>query len=624
MHSSACTRLAQVSPVTTIRESAPTFEELATQLMKRTVVTRDVAKAMISRKDAQTLVVMRQKAQAMRAAGITGTPSPSHPIELVMSCAERDIDGQPLREDLVTEIYADLVGLPYVKLDPLKLDPDFAVRTLSKPFARKHGYLAIEERSGAIVIATHNPFDKLALESVEQVTGKPISLTIASRTDIDRLIMEFYGFRQSVQRAEEHLGSTIDLGNLEQFVRMKSEQEIEASDEHVVHAVDYMLRYAFGQHASDIHVEPKRNESIVRFRIDGALHPVSHLPRIVHNAVINRIKTLARLDIAEKRRPQDGRIKTEFNGKPVEIRVSTLPVAFGEKVVLRIFDPELVNDDFRELGFGDRDRAVFEELMRLPHGIILVTGPTGSGKTTSLYTALRKLATSDVNITTIEDPIEMVFEGINQTAILPAIGLGFAECLRTLLRQDPDILMVGEIRDLDTARHAIQAALTGHLVFSTLHTNDAPSAVTRLGDLGVQPFLLSSTLAGIMAQRLVRRVCGSCLVTRELAEEEAELLRIDEPARARAGIPTTGPIKVNFGAGCAECRNTGYKGRAAIVELFKVSPEIRRLIHTSAPEQDIKERARVEGMSTLREAAVSKLLSGETTYSEVVEITTEA
>lgn len=608
----------------TVRKTAPTFEEVTTELSKRSILSRETAKAMIARKDAQTLIVMRQKSQALRASGITGTPSPAHPIEIIMSCSERDLDGQPLREDLITEVYADLIGLPYVKLDPLKLDPDFAVRTLSKPFARKHGYLAIEERSGSIVIATHNPFDKLALESVEQVTGKPVSLTIASRTDIDRLIMEFYGFRQSVQRAEEHLGGSIDLGNLEQFVRMKSEQEIEASDEHVVHAVDYMLRYAFGQHASDIHVEPKRNESVVRFRIDGALHPVSHLPRIVHNAVINRIKTLSRLDIAEKRRPQDGRIKTEFNGKPVEIRVSTLPVAFGEKVVLRIFDPELVNDDFRELGFGDRDRTLFEELMRLPHGIILVTGPTGSGKTTSLYTALRKLATSDVNITTIEDPIEMVFEGINQTAILPAIGLGFAECLRTLLRQDPDILMVGEIRDLDTARHAIQAALTGHLVFSTLHTNDAPSAITRLGDLGVQPFLLSSTLTGIMAQRLVRRVCGGCLVTRELAEEEAELLRIDDNARKRAGIATTGPIKVNFGAGCAECRNTGYKGRSAIVELFKVSPDIRRLIHIAAPEEDIKARARAEGMSTLREAAVHKLLTGETTYSEVVEITTEA
>jgi general secretion pathway protein E len=608
----------------TLRDSPPSFEELATELARRQIISRDVAKSMIGRKDTQTLAVMRQKSQLLRASGIAGTPAPAHPIELVMSCVERDVDGQPLREDVVTEIYANIVGLPYVKLDPLKLDPDFAVRMLSKPFARKHGYLAIEERSGALVIATHNPFDKLALESVTQVTGKRLELVIASRADIDRLIVEFYGFRQSVQRAEEHLGSTIDLGNLEQFVRMKSEQEIEASDEHVVHAVDYMMRYAFGQHASDIHVEPKRNESLVRFRIDGALHPVSQLPRIVHNAVINRIKTLARLDIAEKRRPQDGRIKTEFNGKPVEIRVSTLPVAFGEKVVMRIFDPELVNDDFKELGFEERDRTVFEELMRLPHGIILVTGPTGSGKTTSLYTALRKLATSDVNITTIEDPIEMVFEGINQTAILPAIGLGFAECLRTLLRQDPDILMVGEIRDLDTARHAIQAALTGHLVFSTLHTNDAPSAVTRLVDLGVQPFLLSSTLVGLMAQRLVRRVCGGCLVTRELSEEEIAFLRIDKAQRERAGIPTEGPIKANFGAGCAECRNTGYKGRAAIVELFKISSPIRALIHTSAPEQDIKEQARKEGMSTLREAAVHKLLTGETTYGEVVEVTSES
>jgi general secretion pathway protein E len=484
---------------------------------------------------------------------------------------------------------------------------------LSRPFAKKHGLLAVEETGGVITFATIDPFDTWALESVERVTGKPMRLVIASKTDLDRLITEFYGFRQSVKRAEQQIAVGIDLGNLEQFVRMKSDQEIEASDEHVVHAVDYLLRYAFGERASDIHIEPKRNESIVRFRIDGSLHRVNKLPRIVHNAVVNRIKTLSRLDIAEKRRPQDGRIKTEFGSRPIEIRVSTLPVAFGEKVVLRIFDPDLVHDDLEQLGFGTRDKQVFEELLALPHGIILVTGPTGSGKTTTLYTALRKLATDDVNITTIEDPIEMVYEGINQTAILPAIQLGFAEALRNILRQDPDIIMVGEIRDLDTARHAIQAALTGHLVFSTLHTNDAPSAITRLIDLGVEPFLVASTLSGVMAQRLVKRVCSACAVTRELAPAEQELLEL-----AVEGDPIT----VKHGLGCADCRKTGYVGRTALVELFKVTPPIRQLIHDRAPESDIRKRAQLEGMTLLREAGIAAMLAGETSPEQVLEVTT--
>ncbi|MBL9020607.1 MAG: type II/IV secretion system protein, partial [Myxococcales bacterium] len=419
---------------------------------------------------------------------------------------------------------------------------------------------------------------------------------------------------QSVQRAEKQIAGGIELGNFEQLVKMKSEQEIEGSDEHVVHAVDYMFRYAFGQRASDIHIEPKRSESVVRFRIDGSLHAVSQLPRAVHKAVVNRIKTLSRLDIAEKRKPQDGRIRTEFEGKATEIRVSTLPVAFGEKVVMRIFDPGLVNDDLGQLGFFQRDRAVLEELIARPHGIILVTGPTGSGKTTTLYTALRRIATEAVNVTTIEDPIENVFEGLNQTAIQPAIGLGFAEVLRTLLRQDPDIIMVGEIRDLDTARHAIQAALTGHLVFSTLHTNDAASAVTRLLDLGVQDFLLASTLIGVMAQRLVKKICESCAAERTLATEEVETLGLDAKQ---------GEILVRYGKGCAECRKTGYKGRSAIVELFRVTPTVRKLIHDRADELVITDEAKKDGMLTLREAAIHKMLQGETTYEQVIEVTAE-
>jgi general secretion pathway protein E len=336
------------------------------------------------------------------------------------------------------------------------------------------------------------------------------------------------------------------------------------------------------------------------------------MPLIVHRAMINRIKSLARLDIGEKRRPQDGRIKTDHHGKPVEFRVSTLPVAFGEKVVLRIFDPEIANLRLSDLGFVARDLQLFEQLIRHPHGIILVTGPTGSGKTTTLYTALRTLATDEVNVTTIEDPIEMIFEKINQTAIQPSVGVTFAESLRTLLRQDPDVIMVGEIRDLETARHAIQAALTGHLVFSTLHTNDAASGVTRLLDLGAQHFLLSSTLLGLVAQRLVRKVCPRCAEERLLTDSEVEELGVQlEP----------GPVLVNHGAGCADCRHTGYHGRSAIYEIFEINEAINRLILARATSGQIKEQARRDGMFTLREAAVAKMLQGITSFEEVVAVT---
>ena len=600
-------------PKAAARRKSVTFDELLGFLRQDGLIDEKQEKRLSEKKDSQRAALVR-KAMEDQKKGDTERKATIGPLELFLSFGERGADEKPIREDAVTEAYAKHIGFPYQKLDPLKLDPAYSVGVLSRPFAKKHCLLALEEAGGVITCATTDPFDSWALESVERVTGKSLRLVIASKSDIDRLITEFYGFRQSVKRAEAQISDQIDLGNLEQLVRMKSDQEIEASDEHVVHAVDYLFRYAFGQRASDIHIEPKRSESLVRFRIDGSLHRVNHLPRVVHNAVVNRIKTLSRLDIAEKRRPQDGRIKTEYRGRPIEIRVSTLPVAFGEKVVLRIFDPDLVHDDLDQLGFGERDRTVFEELLQLPHGIILVTGPTGSGKTTTLYTALRKLANDDVNITTIEDPIEMVFEGINQTAILPAINLGFAETLRTILRQDPDIIMVGEIRDLDTARHAIQAALTGHLVFSTLHTNDAPSAITRLVDLGVEPFLLASTLSGVMAQRLVKRVCRGCAVLRELSLDE----------RAMLGMPTEGePVVVKFGLGCVDCRKTGYFGRTAIVELFRVSSGIRQLIHDRVPEARVREQAKSEGMTPLRQAAIAAMLAGETTPEQVLEVTQE-
>ena len=600
------------------RQEPVIFDELIGWLVQAGLIDSATAQDLFEGQELQLAKMVRERRIAddlppgqedRIAAGIS-------PLELLLSFSPKGPNGEALAEDQVTELFAQRVGLPYVKLDPLELDPEMSTSVFSKPFARKHTLLALEDIGSAIRVATSNPFDRWALESVERAAGKGVELVIASKGDIQRLITEFYGFRGSVKQAAKKLNETVDLGNLEQLVRFKSEREIEASDSHVVHAVEYMLGYAFTQRASDIHIEPKRDQSSIRFRIDGALHEVNRLPKVVHAAVINRIKTLSRLDIGEKHRPQDGRIKTEQEGKAVEIRVSTLPVAFGEKAVLRIFDPEVVSDDLERLGFYRRELEIFERLIQQPNGIILVTGPTGSGKTTTLYTALRKRASDAVNITTIEDPIEMIFERINQTAINPAIGLGFSESLRTILRQDPDIIMIGEIRDLDTARYAIQASLTGHLVFSTLHTNDAPSAITRLMDLGAEHFLLASTLSGLIAQRLVKRVCAGCTVDRVLTSAEVAAIAEALPEEARDRELVTA-----HGAGCVECRHSGYRGRSAIYEMFECTEAVQQLVMERAHAGQIKEVARREGMLTLREAAARKMLDRTTSYEQVIEVT---
>jgi len=337
------------------------------------------------------------------------------------------------------------------------------------------------------------------------------------------------------------------------------------------------------------------------------------MPKAVHAAFISRIKTLARMDIAEKRRPQDGRIKTDQDGKEIELRVSTLPVSFGEKVVIRIFDPNILMQEIENLGFLERELVLFKSLISAPHGLILVTGPTGSGKTTTLYSALKTLSTPDVNITTIEDPVEMIYEDFNQTSIQQQIGVTFASSLRTILRQDPDIIMVGEIRDFETAENAIQSALTGHLVMSTLHTNDAPSSITRLIDIGVQPFLINSTLIGVVAQRLVRKVCRNCAEWYYLTGDECRLLGIvpDKHKQAKASV----------GAGCPQCRGTGYLGRTGIFEILEITDKIRTAVEEKSTPMKLKQVARSEGMTTLRENAVAVLLQGITTVDEVLRVT---
>ncbi len=522
--------------------------------------------------------------------------------------------GQILTEDAITEIVAQHAGLPFVKIDPLKLNPEITTQILSRAFARRSISIPLDRDADSITLAVADPYNIEVVENVERM-GYKVKRIVSPKSDILKIITEFYGFRSSVSAAAKELTSEVDLGNLEQFVKMKSVSEIEATDKHVVNAVEFLLRYAFDQRASDIHIEPKRDASEVRLRIDGVLNTVHKIPKAVHPAFVSRIKMLSRMDIAEKRRPQDGRIKTEFKNREVELRVSTMPTAFGEKIVIRIFDPEILLQNLEELGFSPREYELFRSFIARPHGIVLVTGPTGSGKTTTLYSALKLIALPAVNVVTIEDPIEMVYDKFNQVSIQPQIGITFGSTLRTILRQDPDIIMVGEIRDLETAENAVQAALTGHLVFSTLHTNDAPSAIIRLLDLGVPPYLISSTVIGVMAQRLVRTVCSNCEKTYELLPEEAEAVGLLADKSRK--------ITVKYGEGCTLCRGTGYRGRSGIFEVMEVNDRIRDILRERSDAELLRKTAIEDGMIGLREAAVQKMLSGATTFDEVIRVTGE-
>ncbi len=521
--------------------------------------------------------------------------------------------GAPIDEQLIADAIAADAGLERVRVDPLRLNADLIESRISRPFARRNRMIPLELAGEVLKVACANPFDIESIDSFKRIAGAELELKVASEPEILRALTEFFGLRQSVIKAERDLAGGINLGDLEALVRMKAEAEIESSDQHIVNAVEYMLQHAYDARASDIHIEPKREKGLIRFRIDGVLHDIQQIPQVVHRAVISRIKTMSRLDIAEKRKPQDGRIKTVRGEREIELRVSTLPVAFGEKVVLRIFDPGVLLQDLAGLGFYPEELEAFNDFISRPHGIILITGPTGSGKTTTLYSALKTIATREQNITTIEDPIEMVHDTFNQTAINTKIGITYAAALRHILRQDPDIIMVGEIRDAETAQYAIQAALTGHLVFSTLHTNDSTSAISRLDDLGIESFLTASTLIGTMAQRLVRRICKSCSSERSLSPEEAETLHLSVPKGKR--------IKVFEGQGCFECRQTGYRGRSGIFEILPIDDKVKEMIIDSVDAPKIKREAVRLGMKTLRQAALRKLADGVTTFEEVVRVT---
>jgi general secretion pathway protein E len=512
----------------------------------------------------------------------------------------------------IAEALAAFAGLRFLKINPLELDLDVVTGALSAAFSRRHGLVALSKTATTLTIAVHDPLAPFPDSDIKSVTGLDIERVVATRSDIEAVRKNFYELRTSLKTAEKQLSAGrlpgLDLGNQEYLSAQADELDPAAAP--VVKALDHLLNYAFEQRASDIHFEPKREVTLVRLRIDGMLHDVHVVPRIVYQAIVSRIKLLSGCNLAEKRRPQDGRIKREQNGREIELRVSTMPTAFGEKAVLRIFDPDVVLNRVDQLGFSPADLVVFEEFLARTHGIILVTGPTGSGKTTTLYSVLKQLSKPEVNIVTIEDPIEMVHEDFNQVAVRPAIDLTFAAALRTVLRQDPDIIMVGEIRDTETAENAVQAALTGHLVLSTLHTNDAPSAITRLLDLKVPHFLVLSTVVGIVAQRLVRMNCPHCSVEYLPTVEESAMLGAELNGRT-----------LRHGTGCLHCRQTGYAGRDGVFQIMPVTEGIRGMVARQSTAPDILQVARREGMRTLREAALEKVTSGVTTVSEMVRVT---
>jgi len=599
-----------------------TFDFLCGVLEKAGIITPEQWRDAIARGDVAHARLLRQRTSGPRKRGASGADG-VHPAETLVSLGlGQSGDARfPLTERIIMQALAQKVGVPFVDLDPLKIDAKLAPKLLSRPFARRHGALVIAADDRTVTVAVADPLDHALVEALQTHVRREPRLVVSTPSDIQRLITDFYGFRGAVDAAEQQATTGVDIGNLERYVKLNRVEEIEASDSHVVSAVEYIFHYALDQRASDVHIEPRRDASVVRMRIDGVLHSVHQLPKVVHPAIVSRIKTLARLDIAEKRRPQDGRIKTARGDREVEMRVSTIAVAFGEKLVLRIFDPGALLHDLPELGMFEQQLQVAERFLGRPHGLILVTGPTGSGKTTTLYSALRVIATPEVNVVTIEDPIEIVVDSFNQVAVQTKIGMGFAEGLRHVLRQDPDIIMVGEVRDGETAEIALQAALTGHMVLATLHTNDAATAITRLLELGVDPFVLASTLVGVLAQRLVRTVCAQCRVETFLTPDQMTLLGLDvHELRAQGQDPE---LMVAFGEGCVQCRSTGLLGRTGVFEVLEIDDKIRKLVIAKSSAKEITKQARHDGLLTLREAAIKKLARGQTSFEEVLRVTAE-
>ncbi|MEG0675553.1 MAG: ATPase, T2SS/T4P/T4SS family [Comamonas sp.] len=523
--------------------------------------------------------------------------------------------GKTLDIEELTQYLGKRSGLAYLRIDPLRVDVGRVGDVMSASYAERHKVLPVQVSGSEVVIATAEPFQDDWVAEVERQARRKVRRVMSNPLDIKRLTAEFFALAKSV-RAAQKSGGAASSASFEQLVELgKSNKQLDANDQGVVKVVDWLWQYAFDQRASDIHLEPRREQGVIRFRIDGVLHPVYQMPMGVLNAMVARIKLLGRMDVVEKRRPLDGRIKTRNpRGEEVEMRLSTLPTAFGEKMVMRIFDPENTVKNLDALGFSAHDAQRWEELVKRPHGIILVTGPTGSGKTTTLYSTLKRVATEEVNVSTVEDPIEMIEPSFNQTQVQPQLDFNFTEGLRALMRQDPDIIMVGEIRDLATAEMAVQAALTGHLVFSTLHTNDAPSAVSRLMELGVPAYLINATLLGVLAQRLVRTLCASC-------KQRDEAATVDGLAETVKPWKLSGSYQPYKPVGCEDCRMTGFKGRMGLYELLIVTEALKQQIH-EAPSMDVLRRQAVsDGMRPLRLAGALRVAEGVTTLPEVLACT---
>ena len=578
------------------------------KLLLSQVVAALVEDGMLSRADSERVLVDARSAQGrldLNPLVVVANLKPKHAKQA----------GKTLTLELLTEWLAEQAGLPYLKIDPMKIKMTEVTDVIGQAYAQRYKILPVAVTADEVVLATSEPFVDGWIHDLSRILRKDIQRVVANPLDVSRFLMEFYGVTRSVRKAKEGKDSkdvSSRIINFEQLLELGKSAQLGADDQHIVQIVDWLLQYAFEQRASDIHLEPRREMSNVRFRIDGVMHKTFELPTPVMVAVTSRIKVIGRMDLAEKRRPQDGRLKARSpSGREVEMRLSTMPTAFGEKVVMRIFDPDIVVKEFSQLGFSDREAKLWEEMISVPHGIVLVTGPTGSGKTTTLYSTLKRLATPDMNVCTVEDPIEMVSPEFNQMQVHHQIDLGFAEGVRTLLRQDPDIIMVGEIRDLETAQMAIQASLTGHLVLSTLHTNDAPSALQRLMDLGAPYYLLQGTVVGIMAQRLVRTLCPHCKSI-NAAPDETKWKALTHPWRVEV------PAKIGKPVGCLECRKTGFLGRTGIYEMFRVTPTLRSMIHPSVEMAKFSEAALKEGMRPLRLSAATHVARGITTMEEVL------
>ena len=562
-------------------------------------------------------IVEQDKAMMIASLSAAHKKKSQHPCEIIAARQwnHKTLPDQVLTLDWLTDWLAKQAKLPRYHFDPLKMDVTSCTAVMSYAYASRFNILAVKVTDKEAVIAVTDPFNLEWMAELERIVNKPISTVVANPQDLKTYLVEFYSVSKAMEGAGDKASKDLpgNIQNLEQLIQIGKTRTLDAEDQHIVSIVDWLMQYAYNQRASDIHIEPRREQGNVRFRIDGVMHQVYEIPANITMAVISRIKVMGRLDVAEKRKPQDGRIKTiSPDGQEIELRLSSMPTAFGEKLVLRIFDPEVLVKNFSALGFEKSESEIWNNMISQPHGIILVTGPTGSGKTTTLYTSLKFLASPEVNVCTIEDPIELVEPSFNQMQVQHNIDLDFATGVKTLLRQDPDIIMVGEIRNRETAEMAVQAALTGHLVLSTLHTNDAPSAIARLTEIGVPPYLINATLIGVMAQRLVRTLCPHC--KREVEFNKHDWDALIKPWKAAP------PEKFAEAEGCLECRQTGFKGRVGIYEMMPLVDELKQEIHDDLDLIKFRKSAIRHGMKPLNLAGAQKVARGMTTIEEVLKV----